>query len=73
MLKMTFQQAKENCKEDVLLSLRQGMLLIDEVRFLIDYFKDTEQYECIQGAIEAYNEYKKELDGYGHKESKENN
>ena len=62
---MTYQQAKEECREDVLLSLRDGALLLDEVKFLIQYFKDTEQYECIQGAMEAYNEYKKELDGIG--------
>ena len=62
---MGYQQAKEECREDVLLSLREGMLLLQEVKFLIVYFKDTEQYECIQGAMEAYNEYKKELDGIG--------
>ncbi len=62
---MTYQQAKEECREDVLLSLRDGALLLDEVKFLIQYFKDTEQYECIQGAMEAYNEYKQELDGIG--------
>jgi hypothetical protein len=62
---MTYQQAKEECREDVLLSLRDGALLLNEVKFLIQYFKDTEQYECIQGAMEAYNEYKEELDGIG--------
>jgi hypothetical protein len=62
---MTYHQAKEECREDVLLSLRDGMLLLEEVKFLIEYFKDTEQYECIQGAMEAYNEYKQELDGIG--------
>ena len=64
---MTYHQAKDDCKEDVLLSLREGMLLISEVKYLIEYFKDTEQYECIHGAMEAYNEYKKELDEYGYK------
>ena len=59
---MTYHQAKDDCKEDVLLSLREGMLLISEVKYLIEYFKDTEQYECIQGTMEAYNEYKQELD-----------
>lgn len=62
---MEYKQAKEECREDVLLSLREGMLLMEEVKFLIEYFKDTEQYECIQGAMEAYNEYKEELDGIG--------
>ncbi len=62
---MTYQQVKEDCREDVLLSLREGALLLSEVHLLIQYFKDTEQYECIQGAMEAYNEYKKELDGIG--------
>jgi hypothetical protein len=62
---MTYQQVKEDCREDVLLSLRDGALLLSEVKLLIQYFKDTEQYECIQGAMEAYNEYKKELDGIG--------
>ena len=66
---MSFHQSKEECREDVLLSLREGMLLISEVKYLMEYFKDTEQYECIQGAMEAYNEYKKELDGHGYKEN----
>lgn len=66
---MTYHQAKEECREDVLLSLREGMLLLSEVKYLIDYFKDTEQYECIQGAMEAYNEYKKQLDEYGYTEN----
>ena len=66
---MTYHQAKDDCKEDVLLSLREGMLLISQVKYLIEYFKDTEQYECIQGAMEAYNEYKQELDGHRYKEN----
>lgn len=65
---MTYYQAKEECREDVLLSLQEGLLLLSEVKYLIDYFKDTEQYECIQGAMEAYNEYKKQLDEYGYTE-----
>lgn len=64
---MNYHQTKEEYRENVLLSLREGMLLISEVKILIEYFKDTEQYEGIQGAIEAYNEYKKELDEYGYK------
>jgi hypothetical protein len=66
---MTYYQAKEECREDVLLSLQEGLLLLSEVKYLIDYFKDTEQYECIQGAMEAYNEYKKQLDEYGYTEN----
>lgn len=66
---MTYYQAKEECREDVLLSLQEGMLLLSEVKYLMDYFKDTEQYECIQGAMEAYNEYKKQLDEYGYTEN----
>ncbi len=62
---MEYQQAKEECREDVLLSLREGMLMLSEVKFLIEHFQDEEQYECIQGAMEAYDEYKKELDGIG--------
>ena len=66
---MTYYQAKEECREDVLLSLQEGMLLLSEVKYLIEYFKDTEQYECIQGAMEAYTQYKKQLDEYGYKEN----
>jgi hypothetical protein len=62
--KKMYYQAKEDCREDVLLSLRQGALLISEVKYLIEFFQETEQYECCQGAMEAYNEYKKELDEY---------
>lgn len=58
---------KEECREDVLLSLRSGALLITEVRFLVEHFQELENYECCQGAIEALNQYQKELDEYGNK------
>ena len=63
---MTY-KSKEECSDNVLQSLRTGSLLIVEVRFLVEHFQELEEYECCQGAIEALNQYQKELDEYGNK------
>ena len=63
---MTY-KSKEECRDNVLQSLRTGSLLIVEVRFLVEHFQELEEYECCQGAIEALNQYQKELDEYGNK------
>jgi hypothetical protein len=63
---MTY-KSKEECRDNVLQSLRTGSLLIVEVRFLVEHFQELEEYECCQGAIEALNQYQKELDEYGDK------
>lgn len=63
---MTY-KTKEECRDNVLQSLRTGSLLIVEVRFLVEHFQELEEYECCQGAIEALNQYQKELDEYGNK------
>ena len=43
---------KQECYNDILHSLR--------LRYLLQFYKDTENYECCQGVMEAYAEFKKE-------------
>jgi len=57
-------ETKENCKDDILFSLRDGILLISQVMYLLEDFEKEEKYECCQGIIEAINEYKLELDKF---------
>ena len=45
-LKIMYHQTREEAKESVLYSLREGMLLTSEVRFLIDAFEEVENYEA---------------------------
>lgn len=51
--------SKEECYKDVLASLSLGILSDDEIRHLLDYYKDIEHYECCQGIVEAYADFKK--------------
>lgn len=50
--------SKEECYKDVLASLSLGILSDDEIRHLLDYYKDIEHYECCQGIVEAYADFK---------------
>jgi len=52
----------EEHKDNFLLSLRLGVLRVDELRLLLDHFKEMEDYEMCQGITNAYVEYKNELD-----------
>lgn len=54
----------EEYKSEILLSLRLGVLRVDELKVLLDHFKATENYEACQGLSNAYVEFKKELDEY---------
>lgn len=51
---------KQECYNDILHSLRLGVLHETDVRYLLQFYKDTENYECCQGVMEAYAEFKKE-------------
>ena len=50
---------KEECYEDVLISLTSGILLVEDLRFLQDHYEEIEHYECCQGIAEAYADYEK--------------
>jgi hypothetical protein len=54
---MTY-SSKEECYRDVYASLSLGLLDEDEIRHLLDYYKDIEYYECCQGIVEAYADFK---------------
>ena len=54
----------EEYKNDILLSLRMGVLKVDELKYLLQHFKDEENYEACQGLSNAYVVFKQELDEY---------
>jgi hypothetical protein len=51
--------SKEECYRDIYASLSLGILSDDEIRHLLNYYKDIEYYECCQGIVEAYADFKK--------------
>lgn len=62
---MTYQEEKDDEFARVIFSLRLGYMQLSEVRYVMDYYLELEQYGRVAGAMEAYNEYKKELDEIG--------
>lgn len=50
---------KEECYQDVLISLTSGLLLPEDLRLLKGFYEETEQYECCQGILEAYIDYER--------------
>lgn len=54
---------KQECFDDVLHSLRLGVLFEQDVRYLLEFYKETENYECCQGVVDAYVEFKREKNG----------
>jgi len=41
------------------LSLTLGVIQEYDIALLVDYYKNLEHYECCQGIVEAYADYKK--------------
>jgi len=54
---------KKECFDDILHSLRLGILHEADIRYLLDFYKETENYECCQGVVDAYVEFKREING----------
>ena len=54
----------EEYKNDILVSFRMGVLRVDELKYLLEHFKDEENYEACQGLSNAYVLFKEELDEY---------
>ena len=54
---------KKECFDDILHSLRLGVLHEADIRYLLDFYKETENYECCQGVVDAYVEFKREISG----------
>lgn len=54
----------EEHKNNVLLSLRLGVLQVSELKYLLEHFKNEENYEACQGLADAYKHFKQELDEY---------
>tara|TARA_B110000977_G_C10683865_1_gene340668 strand:- start:85 stop:294 length:210 start_codon:yes stop_codon:yes gene_type:complete len=54
--------SKTECYADVFMALTTGIVEETELYLLRQYYEDTEQYECCQGLVEAYIDYKKELE-----------
>lgn len=51
---------KSECYTDTLLSLRLGIVSEEDLRYVLEYYKDIEHYECCAGVVGAYVEFKKE-------------
>lgn len=51
--------SKEECYQDILMSLVSGLLVKEDIRLLKEFYEETEQYECCQGIIDAYVDYEK--------------
>ena len=69
---MTYNESKSDEFGRVITSLRLGYMELSQVKFIMDYYLELEEYGRVAGAMEAYNEYKKELDDeYRHREIKE--
>lgn len=58
---MTPYNTREECYNDVLLSLLLGTLEEQDVRHVRKYYEEIEHYECCQGVAEAYVKYKQIL------------
>jgi hypothetical protein len=56
--------SKEECYEDILISLWTGVLREEDLRSLLEYYKEMEFYECCSGLAEAYVKYKEEYNEY---------
>lgn len=52
---------KEECYNDTLISLRFGTVEVEDLRHLVEYYRELEHYECCAGIIEAYSQYQKEI------------
>jgi len=50
---------KDECYQDVLISLTTGVIEEQDIAILREYYQDIEHYECCQGIIEAYVDYQK--------------
>jgi len=50
--------SKDECYKDTYLSLCLGLLGEDEVRHLLNYYKDIEHYECCSGIAKAFKDYR---------------
>lgn len=51
---------KKECYTDTLLSLKLGIINEEDLKDLLNYYRDNEHYECCSGLVEAYAQYKKE-------------
>jgi len=53
--------SENECYADVFMALSTGIIEETELYLLRQYYEDTEQYECCQGLVQAYVDYKKEI------------
>ena len=53
---------KEECYSDILISLTTGIIEETDLSILRYYYEQEENYECCQGLVEAYVDYKKAKD-----------
>ena len=51
--------SKDECYQDILMSLTTGLLVTTDISMLREFYEETEQYECCQGILEAYIDYER--------------
>lgn len=49
--------SKEECYQDILMSLTSGLLEVEDLALLKRHYEELEHYECCQGIAEAYYDY----------------
>ncbi|QDP56649.1 MAG: hypothetical protein Unbinned5089contig1000_35 [Prokaryotic dsDNA virus sp.] len=54
---------RQECYDDILHSLRLGVLSSSDIIYLRKFYEDTENYECCQGLIDACEVFKREVNG----------
>jgi len=52
--------SKEECYNDTILSLRLGIIVEEDLKDLLSYYKEGEHYECCSGLVKAYADFKQE-------------
>lgn len=50
---------KDECYQDILISLTTGILYAEDLALLRRHYEELEHYECCQGIAEAYKDYQK--------------
>lgn len=51
--------SKDECYQDILISLTQGILEVQDLNDLRRFYEEIEHYECCQGIAEAFVDYEK--------------
>jgi len=51
--------SREECYTDIYTSLMVGVLVVEDIKYLKNFYEEIEHYECCQGVVDAYIDYEK--------------